>query len=228
MKPKESTSWELIQGAAAREGESSREFARRYEPLVRAYLVNRWQATDFLPQVADATQEVFLECFRHGGILDRVDRERVGGFRAFLYGVTRNVARRFEDRKRRNRELPAPPDFEPRPDESTRTPSQQMDREWALAILKAAEELMEENAREKGEAALRRLRLLRLRFENNLPIREIARRWQTDLIPLHQDYMKASREFKAALREVLYPGLRVHDDLLQQEVGRIARLLQGR
>ena len=50
----------------------------------------------------DAVQEVFVECFRRGGALEAVGAGRVPGFRAFLYGVIRNVARRFESR-------PAPP-----------------------------------------------------------------------------------------------------------------------
>ncbi|MBK8268830.1 MAG: hypothetical protein IPK83_11220 [Planctomycetes bacterium] len=32
----------------------------------------------------DAVQDVFLECFRPDGALDRLDVHRPGGFRAFL------------------------------------------------------------------------------------------------------------------------------------------------
>ena len=46
----------------------------------------------------DAVQEVFVECFRQGGVLEAAVDGRVPSFRAFLYGVVRNVARRFESR----------------------------------------------------------------------------------------------------------------------------------
>jgi hypothetical protein len=43
-------------------------------------------------------EETFVECFRRGGALEVEGAGRVPGFRAFLIGVTRNVARRFESR----------------------------------------------------------------------------------------------------------------------------------
>ena len=56
---------------------------------------------------ADGTvQEVFVACFRDGGALQRAQPDRRGGFRAYLYGIVRNVARRFEDRQARRRPEP--------------------------------------------------------------------------------------------------------------------------
>jgi hypothetical protein len=40
-------------------------------------------------------QETFVECFRRGGALEAAGAGRVP---AFLIGVTRNIARRFESR----------------------------------------------------------------------------------------------------------------------------------
>jgi hypothetical protein len=51
--------------------------------------------------------------------------------------------------------------------------------------------------------------LLRLRFQDGLPIREIARRWGADAAALHHEYAKARQEFQAALLEVVafhHPG----------------------
>jgi RNA polymerase sigma-70 factor (ECF subfamily) len=45
--------------------------------------------------------------------------------------------------------------------------------------------------------------LLRLRFHEGLPIREIARRWGADAAELHHQYARARKEFLAALREVV-------------------------
>ena len=53
----------------------------------------------------DVTQEVFVECFRTGGVLEAAGSGRVPRFRAFLYGVIRNVARRVESRPECRRRL---------------------------------------------------------------------------------------------------------------------------
>jgi hypothetical protein len=59
------------------------------------------------------------------------------------------------------------------------------------------------------EAARGRVELLRLRFQDSLPIREIAQRWSMDAAALHYEYARARQEFKAALMEVAafhHPG----------------------
>jgi hypothetical protein len=45
--------------------------------------------------------------------------------------------------------------------------------------------------------------LLRLRFEENLPIRAIAEAWAIDAAKLHHAYALARQEFRAALLEVV-------------------------
>ena len=81
--------------------------------------------------------------------------------------------------------------------------SREFDRAWARAMLREAARIQEERARAVGEQALKRVELLRLRFQEGLPIRDIAERWQADAAVLHHEYAKARREFKDALMEVV-------------------------
>jgi RNA polymerase sigma-70 factor (ECF subfamily) len=72
-----------------------------------------------------------------------------------------------------------------------------------------AARLQQQQAGERGPEAVRRVELLRLRFEDNLPIRTIAERWGVPAAGLHHAYAQARKEFKAALLEVVafhHPG----------------------
>jgi RNA polymerase sigma-70 factor (ECF subfamily) len=200
----QATCWTMIQAAAAGAPDEREAFARRYSPVVRAYVAARWAGSPRIQDLDDAVQEVFVECFRQGGVLARADPEQPGGFRAFLYGVVRNVALRAETRGGRHKEqlLPNPSDLERLEDSDTRL-SQVFDRAWAKALLREAGLRQQENAVARGEAACRRVELLRLRFQEGLPIRDIAKRWNVDAANLHHEYAKARQEFKASLLEVL-------------------------
>ena len=92
----ETTCWTIIDAAAAGKDSDREAFARRYAPIIQAYLAARWRSTRFVQHLEDATQDVFVECFRAGGPLERADRKRPGGFHAFLYAIVRNVALRTE------------------------------------------------------------------------------------------------------------------------------------
>ena len=92
------------------------------------------------------------------------------------------------------------PDRLPAEDER---PSRAFDRAWATALLQEAGDRQAEIASERGAEATRRVELLRLRFEEGLPIREIATLWGVDTDRLHYEYAKARREFRAALLEVV-------------------------
>ena len=94
----ESTCWTVIRAAAAGSRDDRDELARRYLGVVRDYLSDRWRDSTLRKELDDAVQDVFLECFRQGGVLEAASGGRVPSFRAFLYGVVRNVARRFEGR----------------------------------------------------------------------------------------------------------------------------------
>jgi RNA polymerase sigma-70 factor (ECF subfamily) len=224
MATSESTCWTVIHAAAAGSPGDREAFARRYVGVVRAYLTARWRATPLLGDLEDAVQEVFLECFKPAGALERVDRDR--GFRPFLYGVARHVALRMETARGRRREAPVPGDMDldEVPGSEARL-SQAFDRAWARALLREAAERMGECARTAGAAAGRRVELLRLRFQEGLPIREIAARWQADAAALHHEYARARQEFKAALRDVVafhHPGAAVD---VEQECTNLLALL---
>ena len=150
----------------------------------------------------DAAQETFLACFREGGALARVDPDAPGKFRSFLYGVVLNVARRVEEKRARNLARQRGDDLDMRAFKANEeTASHAFDRAWASAILRQAADLQTERAAD--EAARRRIELLRLRFGEGLPIREIAERWNEDAARLHREYAKARKEFQRALRDVV-------------------------
>ena len=78
-----------------------------------------------------------------------------------------------------------------------------------MAILRQALRLQSARARAGGPDATRRVEILRLRFGDDLPIREIARRWGEEPARIHKQYAQARREFAAALREIVlehHPG----------------------
>jgi RNA polymerase sigma-70 factor (ECF subfamily) len=156
-------------------------------------------------EVQDTAHEVFLECFQQGGVLERADPDRPGGFRAFFFGVIRNVARRVEHARARNRELQASSNYDPGDREAAldTSASRVLDRAWARAILDQAEVRYRETIEGQGEEGRRRAELLRLRFEDNLPIREIASRWNEDPEQLHQEYRRARREYRRCVEEEL-------------------------
>jgi RNA polymerase sigma-70 factor (ECF subfamily) len=205
-----STCWTVIGGAARGNADDREQFARRYAQVIRGYLLARWSNSPCREEVEDAVQEVFVECFKRGGILERVDSSRAGGFRAFLHGAVRHVALRVEDRRARARQhQPASTVDLEAVAEPGEAPPRAFERAWAEALLREAAQRQEELARAAGEAALRRVELLRLRFHDGLPIRDIARRWQADPTVLHHEYARARKEFKQALLEVVafhHPG----------------------
>jgi RNA polymerase sigma-70 factor (ECF subfamily) len=165
--------------------------------VVRTYLAARWRGSELRSDLDDAVQEVFVECFRQGGVLEAAGAGRVPSFRAFLYGVVRNVARRFESRPVR---ATGPlPDLAA--DEASL--SRLFERSWAQAIMSEAAQLQRQQADESGPEAVRRVELLRLRFEESLPIRTIAERWGVPAAVLHHSYALARQEFRAALLKVV-------------------------
>jgi RNA polymerase sigma-70 factor (ECF subfamily) len=221
----ETTCWTLIAGAAKGEGAERQEFARRYASVLRAYFAHRWRDRLSALDTDDAMQEVFLECFRSGGALEKARPGGSGGFRAYLYGLARHVALRIETRRakasRRHEDLDL---GAIRDDEAS--PSQAFDRAWAQALVREAAVLMGARAERKGEAAMRRVELLRLRFADGLPIREIAARWGMKAEALYQDQLRGRREFKDALRTVVAfhnPG---NDEEIDQECTRLHELLR--
>ncbi len=208
MTDAQSTCWTVIRAAAAGSPGDRDELARRYVPVVRAYLAARWRGGPRAQDLDDAVQEVFAACFRPEGPLQQAADGKVPSFRAFLYGVARNIARRFEAGSRRG---PAPlAEVELSAVEADEDSlSRVFDRAWAKAIMAEAARRQNERAEQTSAAAVRRVELLRLRFEHGLPIRAIAERWGVDPAHLHHEYAAARKEFKAALLEVVafhHPG----------------------
>lgn len=98
------TSWHLVGLAGTDTDLARREFALRYEKFVRRVLAKRWLGTVFRHDFDDAVQEVFFECFKPGGVIEKADVNRGGSFRSLLYQVAFHVAARFE-RTRRQQHL---------------------------------------------------------------------------------------------------------------------------
>ena len=200
----DSTRWTVIRRAAEGSEAARADFVRRYTDVIRAYLGARWRYTPLYEEIDDAAQQVFLDCFKENGALGRADPERGPGFRAFLYGVVRNVARGLERTRARAREQPLESGLDLEALEAKEESlAQVFDRAWAGSILTEAADLMLERAREKGSDAVRRHALLELRFGEGLPIREIAARWEVEAARLHHQFAQAREEFRRALMDVV-------------------------
>lgn len=218
------TCWTLIEGAAGGDEVDRERFASRYGSVVRATLAARWRGSGRDADLEDAIQEVFLECFKEGGALQTAEPGRRGGFRGFLFGVVRNVAHRHDERRGRRREVTMDTGITPPGQDTGRGEMEKaFDRAWARQILRMAAEHQATMARRRGESAMRRVELLRLRFDDGLPMREIATRWDTTREKLKDDYDQARIEFERSLKDVVafhLPGM-------QEEVDRECRNLLG-
>ena len=67
MPSPDATCWTLIRDAGGGDPAARERFARAYLPVVKAYLAARWRAARH--SVEDAAQDVFVECFKNGGLL---------------------------------------------------------------------------------------------------------------------------------------------------------------
>jgi DNA-directed RNA polymerase specialized sigma24 family protein len=194
--PADATCWTLIGAAAGGDAAARGDFARRYEPLARDYFVARWRTSPLRAAVDDAVQEAFVECLKPGGVLNKAAASPPDGFRPYLFGVLRNIARRVEEARGL---LPEVPDDHP--DDGT-GPSKAFEKAWARSLLREAARVQAEMAA-GDERATRRVELLRLRFQDVLPIRDIAGRWGEDAAKLHHEYATARDEFRVALARVV-------------------------
>jgi RNA polymerase sigma-70 factor (ECF subfamily) len=224
----ENTCGTLIRAAAAGTRKSRAEFARRYLDVVKAYLAARWRGRSLASEADDGVQEVFVECFRKDGVLDKANPSRAGGFRALFYGVVRNVAMRIERRRVRLDRRRETGSFHPDEiDGDEERLSLVFDRAWARSILKEAGARMRADAAREGGAALRRVEILEARFQDNVPIREMAERFQVDASVLHHEYARARNEFHAALGAVVAEELSVAGgEAVERECRRVIELLR--
>ncbi|MCA8970571.1 MAG: sigma-70 family RNA polymerase sigma factor [Planctomycetes bacterium] len=199
----EPTCWTIVHAAAGGDAESRALFWKSYAAPIRAYLLERWCRASLTNDVEDAVQDVFVECFKQDGALRAADAER-GSFRAFLFGIVRNVARRHEERVARSGRLTASQtsilEELPARDASL---SRVFDRAWALGIMTEAVRRHAAIGADRDEEFRQRYRILRLRIEDGLPIRTIAERLALEATRVHNDYRRARREFRETLRLVV-------------------------
>ncbi len=200
----ETTNWNLVERAATDDVDARESFARRYQSFIRNCLASRWRRGRLVSHLDDAAQEVFLSCFKGEGALENIHRHTHGSFRAYLRGVARNTARQFEARDAIQRQRFDIGDFDaeqvPHPQA---TLSRAFDQSWARAVLRETVELLEQQAPIVSDAAVVRVEILRLRFRDGLPIRNIATRLGRDPAWVHHNYAKARDEFRRTLIEVL-------------------------
>jgi RNA polymerase sigma factor (sigma-70 family) len=222
---RQDTLWTLVASAAQGDEAARARFFHTYQPLVHAYLLERWRNSPLQAEVEDAAQDVFVECFKDASPLARAEPGGPGSFRAYLVGIVRHVAQRAE-RRAANRPAPAAVDEldEDPPDRATRL-SCVVDREWARVLVGEARSRMEQRAQALGPEALRRVELLALRFGEGLPIREIAERWSADPARLHHDFARAREEFGACLRSVVAENAVRSEADLDAECERVLALL---
>lgn len=209
MQAPENTSWSMVLGAATGELVDREAFSVRYGPVIRAYLAARWHLGVDHDAVADATSDVFVECFKEQGALSRVEPGRPGGFRAFLYGVVKNVALMAERKFARRRDHTSEKDLDLDAFEgSEETLSVVFDRAWAQAVVKEARGRMVRKA-ERSPAAQRRYEALALRFEQGLPPREISVLMQLPVERVYELLKEGRSDFRTAMLEVMagyHPG----------------------
>jgi DNA-directed RNA polymerase specialized sigma24 family protein len=119
----------------------------RYLPVVRAYLHARWKERVSETELEDAVQEVFVECLKHEGVLEKNRSRRGAGFRAYRFGAVRNVALRAEETRARKVDAPRTDSFEADGVAAgDDTSSRAFDRAWAAAIVREAAEKQRERA----------------------------------------------------------------------------------
>ncbi len=197
------TCWTVVRAASEGDAEARSTFGRSYASAIRGFLEARWRASSPLRgEIDDAVQEVFVECLKPGGVLDRADPER-GDFRGLLFGVARNVARRCEERALARGRVR--PDDEWLGEVASDDPGQEtvFDRNWARTLLRLCRRRHRALAFADGEAGRRRIELLERRFGDNEAIRDIAARWGVPTAQVHQAYRKARAEFYRCLRDVV-------------------------
>lgn len=223
----DSTCWSLIHRAADADEAAQRLFVERYYPVIEATLRARWRGSRSGEELRDGIQDVFAECLRSDGVLDRtanLDRSGVRCFRRFLFGVVKNVAREHEARWRRSREAHGVEGIS-RIEADEESLGFAFDRAWARAVIGEAVDLQRERAASIGPDALRRIDLLRLRFYDSLPVREIAARWEVPAEDLHRELTRSKEDFSACLQEVLRQQLGDELSGAQRQIELLAELL---
>ncbi|HMS16803.1 MAG TPA: hypothetical protein PKA37_08170 [Planctomycetota bacterium] len=198
MKARDSTCWTLVRGAASGDPESLESFSHFYGPVIRTYLSARWRCSLEHEDVGDGAREIFLQCLKPGGALSRVDDQQPGGFRGYLYGITRNVALSLDARRMRARHEGLPPSLE----SDDPTLSAVFDRAFAAAITREARELFQVRAQRSPNAYLR-YRALELTYERGARAEEVGRELGLAGTAVYALVSRARKEFRATLLQVM-------------------------
>ncbi|MCB9883754.1 MAG: sigma-70 family RNA polymerase sigma factor [Planctomycetes bacterium] len=216
------TSWTLIHAAAQGDQARRGDFVRLYGPIIESFLRSRWSSSRQRAWIPDAIQEVYVECLRERGVLHTTLDAKPRSFRAFLHGVVRNVAGRHERSQYKRRErLLGTTEAEVTPPRIDRDPAREFDRHWARGIIR------ESLARlgRSGPSEERGLELLRLRFEEGKPIRDIARAWNVDAESLHREYARTRRSFTRILTAIVAEHEPSHATDVRAECRRLLHLM---
>ena len=207
------TCWTLVRAAAAGDGEARAAFSRTYAVAIRGFFEMRWRMRALESDVDDATQEVFLECLRSDGVLSRADPAR-GDLRGLLFGVAKNVARRFEERAREGGRIrDKESDWFRELDSDEAGQATLFDRSWARALVRRAERDHRELAAAEGDTGRRRIELLERRFQGGEAIREIAADWGVPAQDVHNLFRTARAEFRTCLRRVVAAHVSAAEDV---------------
>lgn len=193
---------------------------------IQAYLRHRWRGQPLASDIDDATQEVFVESIKPGGVLEQADPNR-GDFRGLLYGVVRNVARRFEERAARAaRAGPHESIYLDDLPNQAEALSRVFDRAWAQSLMREALHCHEQQAAAEDATALRRFHVLRMRHEDGMAVRDIAKALKiSDVDTVHNDYRQARRVFVRHLRSAVARHTGSQDAALELECRRLIDLL---
>lgn len=220
------TCWTIVERAARGDARATEAFALAYLPVVRAYLGARWRSSPMIAVVDDAVQDVFMDCLKEEGPMGRLDRSRPGRFRTWLYGVSQNVARRHEERRAiAERKMAQVADRERAQPRESETLSRVFDRAWARTMIRRAAARMRREAND--DAGMRRVEILRCRFQEGMPIRKIAAAWGLEAPFVHHEYAKAREEFKAALRAEVMDHGGISSAEIERECAAMLQLLKG-
>ena len=183
------TCWTVLKSVAGGSDRARRDFSRRYEPAVRAYLETRWLADPLQNEVGRGLGLAFEECYDKTDDLPQELSTHDAEFRRFLLKMTAIVAQRIEAEKKSA--------F----DGDEEVLEKNFDRAFARILLRLAAARHAERVKEDPEA-LRRLELLRLHYYGDMGLDSIANVWHVDPDKLKEDYTQARREFETALMEV--------------------------
>ena len=223
----DATCWTLVRDAAAGSPAAREQFTRRYLSIVQSFLHARWQGRPIHEDLEDAVQEVFIECLKDDGALSRVELRPAAGFRTYLQALTRNVARRHEERgaQRLDAQASGASHLDQVPADDT-SASRVFDRAWAEALVAEASQRFEQAQASESPAGARRVELLRACIREGRGVTELAREWEVEPAWLHREYGRALRGFETALREVVafhHPG---EPEAVERECRELLALVQ--